>query len=370
MVARGFHPSSPCSTFRATDRVQPSTALVERAVDIGGNDAPAAEDCPMTTRRALLRASLALPFLSTARAQANWPDRPVRIVVPYPPAGSTDVLTRILAEQLKQRFGQNFLIENRAGAGGNIGMEVVAQSPPDGYTFGSATIGHFSINQFLYPQMSWDIDRNFVPVSLTWELPNVVAVSAEHVPARTLADFIGWARGQRNGITYGSPGVGTTPHLSGALFTSRLNINGEHVPFRGAAQTIPAILAGDVTVAIDNLTSYVSFIQSGRIRALAVTSAERWPTMPDIPTMAEAGVPDFVVTSWAAFVAPAGTPRPIVDRLSRALGEIARDEAVARQFLQVGAKILSSAPEQVTERGHRERPMWQEAVRISGARAQ
>ena len=324
----------------------------------------------MTTRRSVLGAGLAFPFIATARAQGAWPERTVRIIVPYPPAGSTDVLTRILAEQLKQRLGQNFIIENRAGAGGNIGMDAVAQAAPDGYTWGAATIGHFSINQFLYERMSWDIDRNFVPASLTWELPNVVAVSAEHVPARTLSEFVTWARSRQGGISYGSPGVGTTPHLSGALFTSRLSIPGEHVPFRGAAQTIPAILAGDVTVAIDNLTSYVAFIQSGRIRALAVTSAERWPTMPDIPTMAEAGVPEFVVTSWAAFVAPAGTPRAIVERMSRALGEIARDGAVAQQFLQVGAKILASTPEEVVERGHRERPMWQEAVRISGARAQ
>lgn len=324
----------------------------------------------MTTRRTVLGAGLALPFISRALAQGAWPERTVRIVVPYPPAGSTDVLSRILAEQLKQKLGQNFIIENRAGAGGNIGMDAVAQAQADGYTWGAATIGHFSINQYLYSNMSWDIDRHFAPASLTWELPNVVAVSAEHVPARTLQEFIAWSRGRPNGISYGSPGVGTTPHLSGALFTSRLNLNAEHVPFRGAAQTIPAILAGDVTVAIDNLTSYVPFIQSGRIRALAVTSAERWPTMQDIPTMAEAGVPDFVVTSWAAFVAPAGTPRPIIERMSRSLGEIARDPAVAAQFQQVGARILASTPEAVVERGHRERPMWQEAVRISGARAQ
>jgi tripartite-type tricarboxylate transporter receptor subunit TctC len=324
----------------------------------------------MTARRSLLGASLALPFIRPASAQGSYPDRPVRIIVPYPPAGSTDVLTRILAEQLQQKLGQTFVVENRAGAGGNIGMDAVAKAAPDGYTIGSATIGHFSINQYLYQRMSWDMDRDFTPVALTWELPNVAVVSSQHVPARTLQEFIAWARTRPNGISYGSPGVGTTPHLSGALFASRLQLNAEHIPFRGAAQTVPAMLSGDVTIAIDNLASYVPIIQEGRMRALAVTSAERWPTMPDVPTMAEAGIPDFVVTSWAAFVLPAATPRPIVDRLNGALREIAASESIQRRFLQGGAKALWSTPEDAAARGKRERPMWQEAVRISGARAE
>ncbi|WP_426956564.1 Bug family tripartite tricarboxylate transporter substrate binding protein [Muricoccus radiodurans] len=325
----------------------------------------------MTTRRAVLAAPLALPFIRAASAQGTWPEKPVRIIVPYPPAGSTDVLTRILGEQLQQRLGQTFVIENRAGAGGNIGMDAVAKSPADGYTIGSATIGHFSINQYLYSRMSWDADRDFIPVALTWELPNVAVVSTQHVPARTLQEFIDWAKARPNGISYGSPGVGTTPHLSGALFASRLGLrNAEHIPFRGAAQTIPAMLSGDVTLAIDNLASYVPVIQEGRMRALAVTSAERWPTLPDVPTMAEAGMRDFVVTSWAAFVVPAGTPRPIVDRLNSALRQVAADERVQQRFLQAGARVLWSTPEDAAARGRAERPMWQEAVRISGARAE
>lgn len=326
----------------------------------------------MTTRRALLGASLALPALASARAQdaaATWPDRPVRMVVPYPPGGSTDVLTRLLSERMQQKFGQNFIVENRPGAGGNIGMDAVAKATPDGYTFGASTIGHFAINQYLYSRMPWDIDRDFLPVSLTWEFPNVVVVSSQHVPARTLQDFITWAKQQRNGVSYGSPGVGTTPHLSGEIFRSRLKLDATHVPFRGAAQTIPAMLAGDVTFAIDNLASYIPVIQEGRMRALAVTSAERWPTLPDVPTMAEAGIPDFVVTSWGAFVAPAATPRPIVDKMSAALREITGQEALRQRFLQAGALPLSSTPEEVVARGRAERPRWEAAVKSSGARA-
>jgi tripartite-type tricarboxylate transporter receptor subunit TctC len=324
----------------------------------------------MISRRPLLGAGLALPFIRPASAQSSdWPNRTIRIIVPFPPGGSTDVMTRIYAEQLQQRLGQSFVIENRPGAGGNIGMDAVAKSAPDGYTLGMATIGQFSINQFLYSRIPWDIDRDFVAVALTYQMPNVVVVSSQHCPARTLQEFITWSRERSQGISYGSPGVGTTAHLSGALLAHRLKLNAEHVPFRGAAQITPAMLAGDLTCAIDNLASYIPIIQEGRMRAFAVTDSERWPSLPDIPTMAEAGIPDFVITSWAAFVAPAGMPRPIVDKLNATLKVIAEDPAVQRRSLQAGTKLLWSTPEEAVERGRKERPMWQEAVRLTGARA-
>ena len=231
------------------------------------------------------------------------------------------------------------MIENRPGAGGNTGIDAVAKSEPDGYTLGAATVGHFAINPFLYSRMPFDPERDIIPVSLTWELPNVAVVSSQHVPARTLQEFIDWAKARDGGIAFGSPGIGTSPHLSGVLFTNRTGIKSVHVPFRGAAQTIPAMLSGDVTFAIDNLASYMSIIESGQMRALAVTSSQRWPTMPNVPTMAEAGVPDFVVTSWAVLVVPSGTPRPIVDRLSKAMQEIAAEPAIQSRFLAAGGKI-------------------------------
>src|SRR5262249_51379532 len=190
-------------------------------------------------------------------AQNNWPDHPVRIVVPYPAGGSTDVLSRLYADSFKERFGQPFVIENRPGAGGNIGIDLVAKSPPDGYTVGAATIGHFSINQFLYARMPFDPERDIIPVSLNYEQPNVAVVSSQHVQAKTLQEFIAFAKSRPDGVTYGSPGVGTSPHLSAALFVTRTGIKATHVPFRGAAQTIPAMLAGDITFTIDNLASYL-----------------------------------------------------------------------------------------------------------------
>jgi tripartite-type tricarboxylate transporter receptor subunit TctC len=331
-----------------------------------------AQRCSLITRRALLAnaaasASLSAgPSLAQTPADSRWPDRTVRMVVPYPAGGSTDVLFRILAEKLKERFGQSFVIENRPGAGGNVGIETVAKSAPDGYTIGGATIGHFAINQFLYLRMPYDADRDLVTPTLTYELPNVAVVASAHVPARTLAEFIAWAKARSNGITIGSPGPGTTPHLSGVLFAARTGVNAIHVPFRGASQTIPAMLAGDVNFAIDNLASYVSMIESGQMRALAVTSSERWPTLPNVPTMAEGGVQDFIVTSWAAYVMPTGTPRTIVGQLATAQRDFAADEALQARFLAAGGRIISSTPEAASAFAAKERKMWQEIVRLSG----
>jgi tripartite-type tricarboxylate transporter receptor subunit TctC len=325
----------------------------------------------LITRRTVLRTTAAAAALAAlpAHAQTQWPDRTVRVIVPYPAGGSADILNRIYAEQFKERLGQPFVVENRPGAGGNTGIDAVAKSAPDGYTLGGATIGHFAINQFLYDNMPFNPEKDIVPVALTYELPNVAVVPAQHVQAKTLQEFIAWAK-TKDQVPYGSPGVGTSPHLSAALCTTRSGFKGVHVPFRGAAQTIPAMLSGDVTFAIDNLASYISLIQNGQMRALAVTSAERWPTLPDVPTMAEAGMPDFVVTSWAAVVVPSATPRPIIDRLSTTIAAIAKEQAMKDRFLQTGARILSSTPEAASAFAAKERVIWREVVKISGAKAQ
>jgi tripartite-type tricarboxylate transporter receptor subunit TctC len=322
----------------------------------------------MITRRALIAVGMTAPLATPAIAQPQWPDRAVRVVVPWPPGGSTDVLARLLCEQLQARLGQSFLIENRPGAGGNIGADAIAKSAPDGYTMGPLTLGAWSINQFLYERLPFNADRDFQPISMHWELPNVVVVPAAHNPSRNMAEFIAWGRARRGGVSYGSPGVGTTAHLCGGLFTSRLGMDGTHVPFRGAAQIIPAMLAGDLNFAIDNLASYVPVIQEGRMRALAVTSAERHPALPDVPTMAEAGVADFVVTSWCAMAFPAGVPAPVIARAAATMRTVAEDPAMQERFLRTGARAVWSTPDGVWERARRERPLWQEMVRISGAR--
>jgi tripartite-type tricarboxylate transporter receptor subunit TctC len=324
----------------------------------------------MTTRRTLLAAGAGLLAAPAVHAQGAWPTRPVRVIVPWPPGGSTDVLVRLYAEQLSPVLGQPVVVENRAGAGGNIGLDAVAKSAADGYTLGIASVGHLCINPVLYARLPYDPAKDLMPVGVAWDLPNVAVVAAEKNPSKTLAEFITWAKAKPNGITYGSPGVGTTPHLSGALFCARTGIEGTHVPFRGAAQTVPAILSGDVDFALDNLASYVPTITGGQMRALGVTTPARWPTLPEIPTMAEAGLPNFVLTSWQGFVFPASTPRAVIDRLNGALREIAGRQETKDRFLRVGALAEWSTPEQMTERADRDRPAWQEAVRISGARVE
>jgi tripartite-type tricarboxylate transporter receptor subunit TctC len=324
----------------------------------------------MPTRRTTLLATVLGPLATPglALAQSDWPNRPVRMVVPWPPGGSTDVLARLLADQLQQRLGQPFQVENRPGAGGNIGTDAMVKSAPDGYTMGPVTVGGWTINQFLFSRMPYEPDRDLQPITMHWSLPNVFAVSAQHNPAQNLQQFIEWARRQPRGVSFGSPGVGTTAHLSGSWFSQRLNIDGQHVPFRGAAQILPALFSGDLTFEIGNLASYVPTIQEGRIRALAVTGAERWPTLPEVPTMAQAGVADFVVESWCAMAFPAGVPRPILERANAAMRAVHEDPAIQERFLRAGARALSSSPEQVWERVRAERPRWQEMVRISGAR--
>jgi len=326
--------------------------------------------CALQSRRKFMTSVAAAIAVAASGAHGegnHWPDHPVRIIVPYPAGGSTDVLSRILAERMKEMFGQPFVIENRPGAGGNIGIAAVTGSPPDGYTIGAATIGHFAINQFLYSKMPYDAERDMIPASLTWELPNVFVVATDHCPAKSVTEFVAWAK-QKGQVSFGSPGVGTSPHLSGVMFVKRTGIDAVHVPFRGAAQTIPAMLAGDVNFAIDNLASYVPAISSGKMRALAVTSAQRWPTMPDVPTMEEGGMKDFVVTSWAAFVLPAGTPRAIIDKLASAMKQIAADPEVQKRFLVGGARVLSSTPEEATAYAVKERAIWKDVVAASGAK--
>jgi tripartite-type tricarboxylate transporter receptor subunit TctC len=273
-----------------------------------------AGETTMISRRPLLAAAL-LATPSIARAQGGWPARPVRVIVPWPPGGSTDVLVRIYCELMQPILGQNFIIENRPGAGGNIGIDATAKATPDGYTMGIASVGHLVINNFLYARLPYDPARDLVPVGIAWDLPNVVVVSSQHNPSRSLADFTAWVRAKRGGFTYGSPGVGTTGHLTGALFAGRVNVEGTHVP-----------------------------------------------------TMAEAGLADFVVSSWQGFVFPAGTPRVAIERVSAALRRIVADPAVKERFIRVGAEAVWSTPEDMIVRAQRERPMWQEAVRVSGAR--
>ncbi len=325
----------------------------------------------MIKRRSFVQAaalSAFAPAASPALAQpSNWPEAPVKIIVPFTAGGASDLLTRMLAEKLQGRLGQNFVVDNRTGAGGNIGMQAVRGAPADGYTIASATIGTLSINQHLFSNLGYDPVKDFAYVSMIWENCNVFVVAANH-PAKNVREFLEWARKQPKGVTFGSAGVGTTPHLAGELFRVRTGLQTLHVPYRGAAQSMPALLARDTDFAIDNIASYTPLLRDGRVRALAVTAAQRWPTFPDVPTMLEAGVRDFVITSWGAFVMPQGTPAPIVNKLSAAIQAIAKEPEMQQKFLAANALSVASTPQETMAFAERERVKWKEVVQISGAK--
>ena len=324
----------------------------------------------MISRRQLIKATLStssftvLPALH-AQPSTNWPEKPVRIVLPFGVGGAADVLVRVLAERLQSRFGQTFLVENITGAGGNLGMQAVKRAAPDGYTMGCATVGTLSINQFLFSKLPYDPVKDFSYVSTFFDNCNMLIVAAQH-PAKTAQEFVAWARKQAQGVKYGSPGVGTTPHLSAELFRVRADIQTLHIPFRGVAQSIPALLSGDTDFAIENIASYISMLKAGKVRALAVTSSERWPTLPEVPTMTEAGIKDLIITSWGAFVMPRGTPPAITEKVSTALQTIAADPGLRQRFLDIGARAISSSPAQLVQFAEQERVKWKEIVALSG----
>jgi tripartite-type tricarboxylate transporter receptor subunit TctC len=325
----------------------------------------------MISRRQLLWAAGAGAAASPAAwgqgaSAATWPDKPVRLISPFP-GGASDALTRALADQLQVHLKQAFVVESRSGAGGNIGMEATKSAAPDGYTAVSTTVGTLSINQFLYAKLPYDPVADFAYASVYWENCNVFVVSEKH-PAKTVQEFLAWGLARPSGITYGSAGVGTTPHLAGELLHVRTKIPAVHIPFRGAAQSMPALIAGDTDCAIDNIASYMQLIRSGRVRALAVTSAERWPTLPDVPTLAEAGVPDFIITSWGCVLMPRATPAAIVQKLTATINAICRDPVVQQRFLDIGARAVVYTSAESMAFAERERSKWREMVRLSGAR--
>lgn len=322
-------------------------------------------------RRHLIQAAVfataSVAFTAAVHAQDAWPGPTVKVIVPFTAGGASDVLTRLLSEKLQARLGGNWVVDNKTGAGGNIGMEAVKNAPPDGNTIGSATIGTLSINQFLFSKLNYDPVKDYAYVSKVWENCNAFVVAPSN-PAKSVNEFLEWAKKQPKGVSYGSAGVGTTPHLAGEMFRHRTGLNAVHIPFRGAAQSMPALMAGDTDFAIDNIASYTPLIKTGKVRALAVTCPERWPTMPEVPTMAESGVKDFIVTSWGAFVMPKGTPPAIANKVSAAIAEIAKDPAVQDKYLQTGAILKATTPKETEAFAEQERVKWKEVVRLSGAK--
>jgi tripartite-type tricarboxylate transporter receptor subunit TctC len=318
------------------------------------------------TRRAVLGATLATPFIGTAQAQ-NWaPTRPVRIVVPFQGGGATDLTARLLAERLAPMLGQPVVVDNRPGAGGNVGADNVAKSDPDGHTLLMCTIGTASINQFLYSRMPYR-QEDLAAVALVNLVANGIIVHPS-VPANTLPELIAYAKANPGRINYGTPGNGTSGHLSGEYFKVRAGIEITHVPYRGTGGVVPDLIGGNIQMAVDNLPAYLQHIRAGTLKLISVTSAQRWFAVPETPTVQEGGIPGFEAVAWFGVQAPARVPAPILARYAAAIAEISADPAVVARQRQFGAEPRPLGPAEFEAFIRAENEKWREVVRISGAK--
>lgn len=313
------------------------------------------------------RALLATPALVAAPALAQqWPSGPIRIVSPFTPGGASDLMGRFAGQALQQALGANVVVENRPGAGGNVGMEFVARSAPDGQVFAVAAAAA-AINQSLYRGLSFDLLRDFAPITVIAMVPNVLSVHPS-ATVRTAPEFVAWARAKPGGITYGSAGVGTHPHLAMALFCRRAGIEGTHVPFRGSAPAVTELIAGRLDAVFENLPPQSAHLRAGALRGLAISSRERHPDFPDLPPLGAAmGWPDFAPVAWQALLAPSGTPAPVVERVAGIVAAALRVEENAGRIRGMGALPSGMPPAEFRAFLAAEVATLAEAVRISGA---
>ena len=319
----------------------------------------------LATRRLAL-ATAALLCLGTAQAQ-TWPSKPIRAVVPFAAGSATDQIGRAFAEKMAATLGQPVVIDNKPGANGMLGADIVAKAPADGYTILIGTNSTNAALKFLMKQLPYDQDKAFTPVGFLGSVPLMVAVNND-VPAKNLKDFI--ALGKKEGkMTFASSGSGTSIHVSGELFKTMTGIDMVHVPYKGRATAIPDVLGGRVTMMFDNMPSSLALVREGKLRALGVTSAQRSPAAPEIPTIAESGLPGFDAVSWFALFAPAGTPKPIVDKWATEVRRVLKLPDVAKRLADNGLEPVGSTPEELAAYQRAEITKWAKVVKDSGAKA-
>lgn len=323
--------------------------------------------------RAVVAASCASALLVATTASAQPTSgaasaKPMHIVVGFTPGGAPDMLARLLGERITTAWGQQVIVDNKPGAGGNTGADFVAKAAPDGLTIYVGTVGTHAINGALYAKMPYDMVKDFAPITLLATTPNLLVVNND-VPAKTLAEFI--ALGKREGkMTFASSGSGTSIHVSGELFKTMTGIDMTHIPYKGRATAIPDLLGGRVTMMFDNMPSSLPLVKEGRLRALGVTSLKRSPAAPEIPTIAEQGLPGFDAASWFALFAPAGTPRPIVDRLQVEVKKILAQPEIAKKLAEAGLDAVGSSPDELAAYQRTEIAKWAKVVRDSGAKVE
>ncbi len=327
-------------------------------------------DNAFISRRAVLAQALAAAVLAGAapgvQAEAAWPTKPVRIVVGFSAGGTTDIVARLMAQELTESLGQSFVVDNRPGGGSNIATDLVRQAPPDGYTLLFVAVTS-TINQTLYPNVKFDLMRDFEPVALGAKVPNILVVHPS-VPAKTVPELVAWARAHADTASYASSGSGTSIHMAGEMFKVRTGLTTQHVPYKGSAPALTDLIGGQVHFMFDNMPSAWPHVQSGKLRALAVTTRARSPAAPDVPTMEESGIAPFDVTSWFGLLAPKGTPPEVVARLNKAMNAAFDKPAVQQAYAKLGAMSEKNSPQEFGRFIDSEVKGWAPIVKASGAR--
>jgi tripartite-type tricarboxylate transporter receptor subunit TctC len=318
--------------------------------------------------KCLLKLSLACllslsPGLACAQA---YPVKPIKMIVPFPAAGTTDIVARAVGQKLSEALGQQVIIDNRPGAGGNIGSDLVAKAAPDGYTLLMGTVGTHAINASLYSKMPFDHVKDFVPITLVAAVPNVLIVNPS-VAAKSVQELIALAKAKPGQLSFASSGNGTSIHLSGELFKTMAGVDMVHVPYKGSAPALTDLMGGQVNLMFDNLPSALAHIKAGKLRALAVTSSKRSPALPDVPTISEAGLPGFEASSWFGVFAPAATPKEIIARLSAEIVKVINSAELKERLAAQGAEVVGGSPEQFAAHIKSETAKWAKVVKASGA---
>ena len=310
-------------------------------------------------------AFITLTVATAFTAQADFPDRAIKIIVPYPPGGTTDLLARAIAPRLAERLRQAVVIDNRAGAGGVIGSKLVSKSLPDGYTLLFGTIATHGILPALLKPAPYDALKDFSPITVVANTPNVLIINATS-PIRNVAELLALARAKPGSVTFGSTSLGGSPHMSGELLKTMAKIDLLHIPYKGGGPMLIDLMGGQIQLGFDNLPSSINHIRSGKIRALAVTTAKRWPGAPEIPTLAESGVPGYEASAWFGLLAPAGTPQTVVDQLQRHVAAILALPEVEKVFLEQGAEPSGSTPAEFEGLIKRELQKWTKVAAATG----
>ena len=313
--------------------------------------------------------TLCLFFTVSAQPKPDYPNGPITLVIPFAPGGSTDIIGRLIADRLSQAFKQTVVVENRAGAGGNIGATAVAKANPDGRTLLFGTTGILSINEFIYPNLPYQVGKDLVPVAYVSSISNVLVVN-KNLPVDTVEQLIALAKKEPGKLSFGSSGSGASTHLSGELFKAMTGVDITHIPYKGSSQALVDLMGGQISMVFDNAPSAVHLIESGKVKALAVTSLEPLAILPSVPSMNQAGVPGYESLSWSGVVAPGGTPDVIIQKINKEVNLILEDDSVKQKFIELGSQPTGGSAQAFAEHINAERLKWGKIVREANIKVQ